>query len=421
MTRFGDARRWLIKGGSSIVDQAMLAGANFVVNLLLARWLPPSQYGAFVLAYSVFLLFGTFHTSVFTEPMLVFGAGMYAQRFRKYIGLLTLGHIAVMAPICLLLLGASVLLGNVYSAEVQRTLAALAFSGPFMLLLWLLKRAFYAGLKPEWAVLGAASYLVLLLGSFFLLRAANKVSPAMALLAMGWSGLPATLLFVWRLRPQWGATGGLRAAEVIGEHWKYSRWAVGSAVLTWIPGNIYFILLPAWAGLEGVAALRALTNLVLPVGHSIGALSLLLVPLLARSRKEGRHRIKRTMEVFLTLFLGGAGIYYLGLVFFRGDVVRILYGGRYVDIVPLIPVVGLLAFIASFTAVWGAALRALGRPDKVFWSYLVSSAVTLGAGIFLAKKLAIAGALWGLLLSSATTAVMMLLLFKSLTARQERP
>jgi O-antigen/teichoic acid export membrane protein len=127
------------------------------------------------------------------------------------------------------------------------------------------------------------------------------------------------------------------------------------------------------------------------------------------------------MEVFLTLFLGGAGIYYLGLVFFRGDVLRILYGGRYVDIVPLIPVVGLLAFIASFTAVWGAALRALGRPDKVFWSYLVSSAVTLGAGIFLAKKLAIAGALWGLLLSSATTAVMMLLLFKSLTARQERP
>jgi O-antigen/teichoic acid export membrane protein len=418
--RFADGRRWIIKGGASIVDQAMLAGANFVANVLLARWLPPAQYGAFTLAYSVFLLFGTFHTSVFSEPMLVFGAGKYAQRFRRYIGLLTLGHIAVMVPICLILIGVSVLLGRVYPVEVQRALEALAFAGPFMLLLWLLKRAFYVSLKPEWAVLGGASYLVLLLGSFFLLRAVNKVSPAMTFLAMGWSGLPATLLLMKRLRPQWRDAGDLRAAEVIDGHWRYSRWAVGSSILTWIPGNIYFTVLPAWAGLEGVASLRALTNLVLPVGNTIGALSLLLVPLLARNRTKGRKRLTRTMAVFLALFLAGAGIYYLGLVFFRGDVVRILYGGRYSEIVPLVPLVGLLAVTAGFTAVFGAALRALERPDEVFWSYVVSSAVAFGAGIILARTLGTAGALWGLLLSSAATTAMMSLFFRRFSARQER-
>jgi O-antigen/teichoic acid export membrane protein len=426
--QFAHPRRWLIKGGASLADQAMIAGANFVVNLFLARWLPPARYGAFALAYSVFLLFGVFHTSIFSEPMLVFGAGRHADRFRRYIGILTLGHFAVMVPICLLLLGASVLLGRIYSPEVRTALAALAISGPFILLLWLLKRAFYVTLKPEWAVLGGASYLALLLGSLFLLRAAGRVSPATAFLAMGWSGVPASLFLLWRLRPHWRASGDLRAAEVIEGHWKYSRWAVGAAALTWIPGNIYFTLLPAWAGLEGVADLRALNNLVLPVVHSIAALSLLLVPLLARDRRENPRtyrgenpRMLRTMATFLALFLAGAGVYYVCLVVFRGDVVRILYGGRYAGIVPLVPLVGLLAFTASFTAVLGAALRVVERPDTVFWSYLVTSAVTIGGGVLLTRRLGAAGALWGLLLSSMATATMMFFFFRRLSARREHP
>ena len=88
--------------------------------------------------------------------------------------------------------------------------------------------------------------------------------------------------------------------------------------------------------------------------------------------------------------------------------------------VPLVPLVGLLAFLSGVAAVLGAALRVLERPDTVFWSYLVSSAVALGVGVFLARTLATAGALWGLLLSATATAAMMLLFFKSLSARQER-
>ena len=420
VTRFSEARGWLARGGASIADQAMLAGANFVVSLLLARWLPPARYGAFALAYSVFTLFGVFHTSVFAEPMLVFGAGRYSGRFGRYVGILTLGHFVVMAPVCLLLLGASVLLGHLYSVEVQRALAALAVSGPFILLLWLLKRAFYVGLKPGWALAGSASYLALLLGSFFLLRAAGRVSPASAILAMGWSGLPAAALLLRGLRPQW-RDGGLHAREVIAGHWRYSRWAVGSAALGWVPANLYFTLLPLWAGLEGVASLRALTNLVLPVGNSITALSLLLVPLLARHRGEGRARLARTMGIFLALFLAGAGLYYVGLVSFRGDVLHVVYGGRYDSAAPLVPLVGLLPFTSGFAAVWGAALRVLERPDRVFWSSLVSSAVTLGAGIYLARRLAEAGALWGLLVSSVAGALMLGLLYRNLSRRMELP
>ena len=107
-----DARGWLLKGGASIADQAMLAGANFILNVLLGRWLPPVQYGAFALSYSIFLLLGTFHTASFSEPMMVFGAGKYADRFGRYIGVLTMGHLVVTVPLSILLLVASFLLGR---------------------------------------------------------------------------------------------------------------------------------------------------------------------------------------------------------------------------------------------------------------------------------------------------------------------
>jgi hypothetical protein len=39
---------WLKKGGFAAVDQGLFSAANFLVNILLARWLEPVQYGAFV-------------------------------------------------------------------------------------------------------------------------------------------------------------------------------------------------------------------------------------------------------------------------------------------------------------------------------------------------------------------------------------
>ncbi|GIX47763.1 MAG: hypothetical protein KatS3mg131_1974 [Candidatus Tectimicrobiota bacterium] len=62
--------RWARKGGLAVLDQGLFSGANFLVNILLARWLPPEEYGAFAVALSVFYLLAGFHTAVLTEPML---------------------------------------------------------------------------------------------------------------------------------------------------------------------------------------------------------------------------------------------------------------------------------------------------------------------------------------------------------------
>src|SRR5437764_4410987 len=120
-----EARHWAGKGVLAVADQALFAGGNFLVNVLLARWMTPSEYGAFALAYAVFLLFAALHAAVLVEPMMVFGSGKYAGRPHDYFTILIRGHFMVIVPASLLLAGVGVGLGRIYDHTVEQ-----AFFGP---------------------------------------------------------------------------------------------------------------------------------------------------------------------------------------------------------------------------------------------------------------------------------------------------
>ena len=68
-------------GGLAILGQGAFAGSHFLMNVLLASWLSPEDYGAFALAYSGFLLFLMLYSACVYEPLIVFGSGRYAGHF----------------------------------------------------------------------------------------------------------------------------------------------------------------------------------------------------------------------------------------------------------------------------------------------------------------------------------------------------
>src|SRR5690349_6833146 len=80
------------KGAWAVMDQALFAGSNFIMNIMLVQWLSEHAYGAFSVAFAIFLLIGTLHTSLLTEPMVVFGSGRYREKSGEYLGLLICGH-----------------------------------------------------------------------------------------------------------------------------------------------------------------------------------------------------------------------------------------------------------------------------------------------------------------------------------------
>jgi O-antigen/teichoic acid export membrane protein len=391
---------WVGKGSLAILDQGLFASSNFLLNVLLARWLAPADYGAFALAYSVLLLLGVFHTAILTGPMLVFGPGRYRGRFPEYLGILLRGHFALMLSGAALLAAAALLLGPSYSPEVERAFLALAIAAPFILLLWLLRRAFYVRLNPGWAAAGGVVYLLIVLASALTLRATGHLTPATGFLAMAAGSLITSPLLLVPLRPTLAAeSSAIRA--VAADHWRYGKWGVAGAGPGWVTDSIYFLVLPAWVGLAEAGALKALLNLAMPALQSIGALGVLLLPILVRDRDSGGLRaMKRTIKLALALFLSGSACYMALIWGFRLQVFHLLYAGKYSAYAswPLL-LAGLLPFAQSLPNVMGGALGALERPNLIFWSSVGSASVALALGVPLACALGVGGALVGLVAS----------------------
>jgi O-antigen/teichoic acid export membrane protein len=393
--RFLESRvfHWSKKGGIAILDQVLFNGVHFLIIVLLARWLEPVEYGIFAVAYSIFLLFASFHMAILTEPMLVFGSGKYRGMFNKYLGILVIGNFLFTIIVSLILMVVGVLIGFLYTKEMSLTLLSLSINMPFILLLWLLRRAFYVNLKPIWSVIGGVGYFILLLAIVFFLHLAGWLSATLYFISMGVCSLLISLFFIFLLRPGFIFKADTDVLAIAKDHLSYGKWAVGTGILSWCMNNVYFVILPFWIGLQGVAGLRALMNLSTPFTQTSSALSFLLIPVLSRKRIDGASKISGVVKLLLSLSVVIGLLYFLGLIFFGRGVMGYIYNNKYLEFSALIPLVGLLSLLGVISLVFESALRSLNNPDKVFWSYLISVLIVLFGVIFFAKFFGLRGVL----------------------------
>jgi O-antigen/teichoic acid export membrane protein len=395
--------RWLKKGFWAVMDQGLFASSNFILNLLLARWLAPADYGAFGVAFAIFSLIGSLHSATLTEPMLVYAPGRYRERLTEYMGALVYGHLAFGALGSGALLVAGLGFAFWGSASLAVSLVALALAGPFILLLWLMRRACYALLEPRLAAVGGAWYMFLMcVGAFVLYRFGWLSTPA-ALGVMGISSLAVSLWLAVRLRVKRPPvrSGGL-TSEAIRVHWEYGRWSLANKGLAWVPSNIFYLLLPVWGGLAAGASFKAIMNLLMPMLQANAALTVLLLPTLVQARQGSRYgsHVRRALVLFSVPMVA----YWLLLGVFHQPLVNLLYGGRYVEYSGLLWLFGLIPLAASVKEVLSQSLRALERPDQLFWAYLFAAVVVGFLGVGLMYLMGIAGAGIGILLSQVTVA-----------------
>jgi O-antigen/teichoic acid export membrane protein len=374
----------------------------------MARWLTPSDYGVFALAYSVFVLLLVVHSALLTNPMMVFGSGKYSGRFAQYLHVLIRMHFALTLPAVILLAAAAFVLGRTYSEAVVRAFLALAIACPFILLLWLLRRAFYVRLAPHWAAVGGGFYLLVLLGSALALRIFGRLTAATGILAMACASIVACVFLLLLLRPISASTPSI-TLEALGDHWRYGKWAVAGAGPGWLVDNVYFLVLPAWVGLAEAGALKALLNLAMPALQSISALAGLLLPLLVRKRdRGGSSDVRKTTRHMLGLLLLGSTCYLAILIGLRSYLFHFLYGDKYSEHAGrTVLLLGLLPLVEGVAWVLAAALGALERPDLTFWSAGAGAVVALAVGVPISIRLGAAGALLGILVTYVSMGLIM--------------
>jgi len=271
-----EALLWAGRGFWAVADQALFAGTNFLVSILLARWLEPAAYGAFSTAYALFLLLGTLHTGLWTEPMLVYGSGRFREAFSAYQALLIRYHwrFGLLVFVVFLVLGG--LFWSLKGRELALSFLGLSVAAPAVLYLWLVRRGAYVHLNPRLAALGGGLYLFLFLGLAGFLFRAQLLNEATAFLAMALASALAAEAIRWRLRGR--APTQVAPSEVWALHWGYGRWALLAGALSWIPANLPLVALGGLKGLEAAGVFRAAYNLFMPVLHFQTALNALFFP-----------------------------------------------------------------------------------------------------------------------------------------------
>lgn len=400
-TRWSRLLRWGTQGMWAVLDKGLFALSNFLLNVLLVRWLTPEDYGALAVTLTTFYLLGTLHTGLLSEPLLVFGPGRWKDRIREYLHVVLRMHWRFGAAVAGLFGAAALVAWGLGSEALAPALAGMALAAPFVLFQWLARVACFAELKPRYAAWAGGLYMALVLLSAWGLERTGVLGTATALLVMGGASLVSGLWLQRILDPVRPADAGADEleGEVRGEHWRYGRWAGSTGFLGWLPDEVYYLLLPLWFGLAAAGVLRALMNLVMPVVMTFSALGVLLTSLLVRTR--GTPEFRRLVRASMVLFVLGAVAYYAVLWFYGDRLLAMVYGGDYARYAGLFRILGLMPVVGGPGTVLTAALRARERPDRVFWAYAASVAVTLTAGLALTWRAGLTGAAIGLVITSA--------------------
>jgi O-antigen/teichoic acid export membrane protein len=373
----------------AVIDQALFGLSNFTANLLLARWLAPAEYGAYVAASSVFWMITTGPGGFLYEPMIVFGPNRFRDRRSSYFAVLLVLACGLSALIAgaLLVTGFVMIFWGSQSSGVS--LLGYALAAPVLMLLWLFRRACYVDSIPRLAACANAIYLLAMLALMYALYRGSALSAFTAPIAAGGAGVAAILGFVaLRGRRVWSRWNSALFRDVVGTHWRYGRWATVAHVVAWVPGSFYFMILPWFAGLSANGALNALTMLMMPAAQAYTAFGLLLVPAFGHSRQDGSANA--LVWKILMLLVVGAALYALLITLFGRPVMDLLYRGRYAEYTQFAWLIGLLVIPTAAIAVLSSALRARERPDHVLWAYLIAAAVICTLGVA-------AIAVWGLL------------------------
>ncbi|WP_460409476.1 lipopolysaccharide biosynthesis protein [Thermus antranikianii] len=403
---------WAGRGFWAFLDQGLFSGANFLINILLARWLPPEEYGAFAVALSVFYLLAGLHTAVLTEPMVVFGVGKYRERFREYLEILLFGHWAISMVISLVL---GILAFTIYwlgSLIMAKALAGLALAVPFLLFFWFTRRVSYVADSirlSRLSTIASGLNLVVVTGGILLLNNFQVLSSFSALTFQAVSALVAssTILFFFGPAPQKRVLlRRITLKPVLLDHWRYGRWAIAETVTYAISNQSQPLLISLLLGLKESGAWAAIGSLYRPISLFMQAWGLVLLPTFARWVHQGteERRVEKRTLILAGIFAAATALYSLIITADSPSLLNWLFKGKYTNHWVLVPLMGLASVSAVMTQAFLIKIKASQNLSRLPLIWGISAILMITVSVPLMRLLGLPGAAIGYALGYALSA-----------------
>ncbi len=391
----------------ALVDQAMVSGVNFLIGLLLARFLGISAFGVFTLAWMVVLFVNSIQMAMISAPMMTVGPQQLKENEDAYYNTLFFQQIifSTISSLC-------VLIGVFFIDLFQPTMEVLSFAVPLVATVFVvqiqdfIRRIFFVRDRQKNAVLiDAVNYI----GQVFVLAMlifCSYLSISTALWGMFFSSVISVLVGVWLL-------GGVAWKKnmlqpVFLQHWKISKWMVGSTLMQWVSGNFFVLAAGVLLGTSAVGAIKVAQSLVGVVNVVVQGMENFLP---SRAAREFTNKGVLGLNLFINkilIYLGGVvGCVFALMAIFSKILLITLYGEQYASFDSVLRMMALVGFVGFSIVPVGAALRVLENTKAVFISFIFSSAFSLLCAYPMVDNFGLPGVLAGLLISKIIPACTM--------------
>lgn len=395
-------KRYLINSrlNLTLADQSLVSATNFLIGVILARYLGVEAFGIFTLLWMIVLFVQSLQMALIISPMMTIGPILKELDQANYYRALST-HQIIFSTLTACLLFLSLLILNftykdwnlidyalplsitLFLSQNQdfirrvlfikgRTLSAfaldlLAYGFRLVILLYIFQAGYLSIINTFWAI-SLSLFISILLGINHLYK-------------------PTTDLLVIK--------------DAYSRNWNTSKWLLGSALMQWTSGNYFIISAGVILGPISVGILRAIGNL-------IGITNIIFLGLEniipAAASKVLRVSGVLNFRLYLTNILIFGGLAMLGILFgltlFAEQLIGLLYGTEYSGnqyILIWYCISTMIQFI-NLPLVFG--LRSFENTKPIFISYLVTTMFSVVSAYFLITQFSELGVLYGVVVNN---------------------
>jgi O-antigen/teichoic acid export membrane protein len=393
-------------GVIAIADQGVVSGVNFLTALLLARALPPTSYGQYVLIFAVLLFINGLQTALITAPLMVIAPRYDTQNSQDYINSLWVIQLGGCLLVGLLMIASMLLTqqylpGLTYEIPVAPVvLVIISYLGQeFVRRVLFVQQHNITGFIVDLISYGLqfVSIIVFMLWSILTLP--------LVLWIIGITSLISCLFGLTRLGLSMTATNRTYIAVIWRQHWEQGQWLASSTLALWASNQIYFFVAAGVLSPAATAALGASRNL-LGVTHIFlqGLENVVPAALTRRFLNGGIEAMVRWIRSFRLILAVFMGLYCVTIMIFADPLMHLLFGSQYAHSGTIVAIIAMSYFLIPFIRPPVTALRVMGQTRWIFYVYLISAVVTIIISIPIVQLIGVEGAAIGMVITQLIVA-----------------
>jgi O-antigen/teichoic acid export membrane protein len=388
---------------ATVADQAFSSASNFLVGLVIARLAGPGAFGAFALAYTVWLLAGGTHRALIVNPMMIIAPESRhdARRLEQALAAELLLGTAAAAVIALG--GTSLHLAG--ARTLGWALLALAPWMPLFLVQDLWRWVGFMRGQPTKSLVNDVVFTVAQVGLLAALGLGGHLSLGAVVAAWGGGAAVGVAVglrqFGVRLRPV-GGWGFLK------QSWPDGRWLLADFMTSYASSQGWQYLVAAMFGPAALGLVRAAYNLMGPTHvFLLGGSGYGLPTSVDAFQKEGWKQLDAVVRRVTGLIALGTAAYVVAVIAGRDLLVGLVYGEQYRQIGSLVVLAGLATICTSTGFGAGIGLTSARRTRSLFVVRMSSAATSVACFLLVARWVGIVGAGLASLAGSLTYAALM--------------